>query len=430
MAAFLVIQAARFGDLVQTKRLLLTLAERGEVHLALDAGLAPLARLLFPFAELHELAVHGKPKAQALAHNAKVLARWRAMRFDAVYNCNFSGTTAAMCRVFDPLQVFGYRPEAGGISRSPWARLTFRLSERRALAALNLVDFWAHFTDQPILPPRVNPVASPGGQGLGVVLAGRESRRSLPVPVLAEVVRTAFGAMGGPRVVLLGSKAEQPAAHQLLRRLPAKMLDKVEDLSGKTDWPALVDAVTGLDALISPDTGIMHLAAHLGAPVLAFFLSSAWLHETGPYGEGHYVWQTARSCGPCLETAPCPYDVACGQPLAQVELLRSLAAVLARVKSGLPAAGGTANTQAQSYPPLAADLQLWRTGMDALGAQPHLLAGDDPHAVQRQYVRNFLAARLHLPMADGSAILAPQAPNLDEWLYNDADWMLPPGRYC
>ena len=426
MPKFLVIQAARFGDLVQTKRLLLTLALRGEVHLAVDASLVPLARVLYPFAELHALSVHGRPQAEALARNTAVLIRWQGLHFEAVYNCNFSGTTAALCRVFEAEQVQGYRPESGGISRSPWARLGFRLSERRALATLNLVDFWAHFAPEPVASHRVNPVAAPGGRGLGVVLAGRESRRSLPVPVLAEVVRTAFGAMGGPRVRLLGSKAEQPAARQLMRHLPGKMLDRVEDCSGKTDWPALVDAVDGLDALITPDTGIMHLGAHLGAPVLGFFLSSAWLHETGPYGEGHYVWQTARTCGPCLETAPCPYDVACGQPLAQVELLRSIAAVLARLKSGAPSAAA----QAESWPPLLADLQLWRTGMDALGTLPHLLAGSDPYARERSYVRDFLAARLHLPMLDESAALAPQAPNLDEWLYNDADWMLPPGRYC
>ena len=426
MPKFLVIQAARFGDLVQTKRLLLTLALRGEVHLAVDASLVPLARVLYPFAELHVLSVHGRPQAEALARNTAVLIRWQGLRFEAVYNCNFSGTTAALCRVFEAEQVQGYRPESGGISRSPWARLGFRLSERRALATLNLVDFWAHFAPEPVASHRVNPVAAPGGRGLGVVLAGRESRRSLPVPVLAEVVRTAFGAMGGPRVRLLGSKAEQPAARQLMRHLPGKMLDRVEDCSGKTDWPALVDAVDGLDALITPDTGIMHLGAHLGVPVLGFFLSSAWLHETGPYGEGHYVWQTARTCGPCLETAPCPYDVACGQPLAQVELLRSIAAVLARLKSGAPSAAA----QAESWLPLPAELQLWRTGMDALGTLPHLLAGSDPHARERSYVRDFLAARLHLPMLDESAALAPQAPNLDEWLYNDADWMLPPGRYC
>ena len=63
MPKFLVIQAARFGDLVQTKRLLLSLALRGEVHLAVDASLVPLARVLFPFAEPHALSVHGSPVA-------------------------------------------------------------------------------------------------------------------------------------------------------------------------------------------------------------------------------------------------------------------------------------------------------------------------------------------------------------------------------
>ena len=179
------------------------------------------------------------------------------MSFDAVYNCNFSGATAALCRVFEPEHVLGYRPENGGIARSPLARVAFRLSEKRALSPLNLVDYWAHFAADPVPAGAVNPPASSGGQGLGVVLAGRESRRSLPVPVLAEVVRAAYEALGGPGVFLLGSAAEQPAARQLLRRLPPKMLRSVQDLSGKTDWPALADAVSGLDALITPDTGIM-----------------------------------------------------------------------------------------------------------------------------------------------------------------------------
>lgn len=427
MPKFLVIQAARFGDLVQTKRLLLSLALRGEVHLAVDAGLVPLAKVLFPFAEPHALSVHGSPEAEALARNTAVLIRWQGLRFDAVYNCNFSGTTAALCRIFEAEQVHGYRPEPGGISRSPWARLAFRLSERRALAPLNLVDFWAHFAPEPVEAHRVNPAATPGGRGLGVVLAGRESRRSLPVPVLAEVVRTAFGAMGGPPVFLLGSAAEKPAARQLMRQLPAKILPAVQDLSGKTDWPALVHAVDELDALITPDTGIMHLSAHLGVPVLAFFLSSAWQHETGPYGEGHHVWQTSRSCGPCLESAPCPYNVACGQPLAQVDLLRSLVAVLGAVKAGLSSAAAGE----KQWPSLAADLQLWRTGFDALGAQPQLLAGHDAHAAERQYVREFLAARRHLALnLTGSTLAAPPPAELEQWLCNDADWMLPPGRYC
>lgn len=424
MAATLVLQAARFGDLVQTKRLLLSLATRGEVHLAVDESLVPLAHLLYPFAEIHGLSVHGSPAGGGLEKNFKVLSRWKSTAFDAVFNCNFSGLTAALCRVFNPEIVQGYRPESGGVMRSPWARLGFRLSEKRSLSPLNLVDFWAHFMEAPLSPSAVNPVAISGGQGLGVVLAGRESRRSLPIPVLAEITRVAFGALGGPRVRLLGSVSEQSAARRLLRHLPARMLDRVEDMSGKTDWPALMDAVRGLDALITPDTGIMHLGAHVGAPVLAFFLSSAWQHETGPYGEGHHVWQASRQCSPCLESSSCPYGVVCAVPFSRVEILRSLAAVAERLKSGQSDA-------ADGMPPLPDDMQLWRTELDALGARPALLVGEDTDAGRREEVRAFLAKRLHISAMHYRNDQPPGLfPDMGAWLYDDKDWMLPSGRYC
>ena len=422
MAEFLVIQAARFGDLVQTKRLLLSLATRGSVHLAVDTGLVPLAQRLFPFAIVYALAIHGQPNATALEMNRKILSRWRHMCFDAVYNCNFSGLTTALCRIFSPETVYGYRPENGGITRSPWTRLAFRLSTKRMLTPLNLVDFWAHFTDNPVPPASVNPSAKPEGRGIGIVLAGRESRRSLPIPVLARLTQTAFGALNGPKVFLFGTKTEQPAARQLLRELPAKMFDLVHDLSGKTDLTSLVDAVAGLDILLTPDTGIMHLAAHLGVPVQAFFLSSAWLHETGPYGKGHHVWQSTQQCAPCLECAHCPYNVCCGTPFTEEKMLRILANAILHASFN--------NPQQSQLPhkvsPIPAGLQLWYTTTDTLGAKPVLLAGEDPHAAHRNAIRAFLATQVHLPWKEHDVLPS----NIQEWLCHDADWMLPQGRYC
>lgn len=408
MAVFLVIQAARFGDLVQSKRLVLTLARRGTVHLAVDAALADLARLLYPFAVVHGLALHGTPTASGLEANKKVLATWRTTHFDAVCNCNFSGLTAALCRIFPQERVHGYRWDAGGIVRSPWARTGFLLSRKRCASPLNLVDFWAHFAPEPLPAHAVNPPARRGGQGLGVVLSGREARRSLPAAVLANVVTTAFGALGGTDIRLLGTAAEQPTARRLLRLLPGHVRSRVRDLSGKTDWAGLSHALAGLDALISPDTGSMHLAAHLGVPVLAFFLSSAWCHETGPYGQGHHVWQAAPPCAPCLESAPCPHGTTCLLPFERRELLRSVAAVLA---------------QTLSVPDPGSGLQIWRTGVDALGAAPRLIAGEDAHAPARAQARAFCAQSLRLPPCT-------QQKSDDPWPVDDTDWMLPPWRYC
>ena len=423
MANILVIQAARFGDLVQSKRLIQSLQARGTLHLAVDGSLAPLARLLYPGIIVHPFAFHGHAEAAALAKNLPAMAELSALAPDLVYNCNFSRLTGALCRLFAPQTVIGYRPadaSDGGLLRSPWARLAFQLSRRRRISPLNLVDFWAWFAPSPVAPELVNPAARPGGRGLGVALSGREARRSLPVPVLGEVVKTLAGLLGNPRIVLLGSASESPAAHKLLRELPPRMAAQVEDLSGKTDWQGLVDAVSGLDVLVTPDTGLMHLGAHLGVPVLAFFLSSAWCHETGPYGLGHTIWQAAPACAPCLESAACPHNVAC----LEVFRDRGFPRLLARVFGG------------QDAPALPPGLQCWQSGLDGLGARLRLLGGEDPDAFLRGSTRAILAEWLGLPPGavalpePSTAAQSAGLARLHEALLPDPEWMLPQGRYA
>lgn len=412
MSDFLVLQAARFGDLVQTKRLICTLVQRGQVHLAVDTSLVPIACLLYPKAIVHGLHLHGSLDADALTQNRRIFDQWQHIDFQNIYNCNFSLLTSAICRLFDLERVVGYRPTATGIERSSWARMAFRISEKRLFSPLNLVDFWGHFVPDPIPAIDLNPPARGGGQGLGVVLAGRESRRSLPLPLLAAVLQTVFGLMGGPQIRLLGTQTERPAARKLLRLLPVKMHDRVEDLSGKTDWPGLVLALRGLDAIITPDTGIMHLAAHLGVPVLAFFLSSAWCHETGPYGEGHHVWQAVCSCSPCLENIYCPHETGCLKAFSPEGLLRSLAWVL----------------QKQKYPSDMPDgLQIWRSGHDRLGGLFFLLGGNDDRSMERAAVRDILYDFLQLPRSLQHRVTDD---TLRSWLCPDIEWMLPPGRYA
>lgn len=422
MPRYLVIQSARLGDLVQTRRLLLTLAGRGETHLAVDAGLAPLARVLYPFAHVHALPLYTADAARAAREIGEVLHTWHDLDFSAVYNCNYSSAGTSLCRLFPPELVHGYRPGRGGPERSPWARRAFRLTDHRACSSLNLVDYWGYFTASPLAPAEVNPPARGGGRGLGVVLAGRESRRSLPVPLLARIVRTMHDLMGGPRVWLLGSAQERPAARRLLRELPGRMLDHVEDLSGRTDLPALVEAVRGLDRLVTPDTGIMHLAAALGVPVLAFFLSSALAHETGPYGVGHTVVQAdGLPCLPCLESAPCPFGVRCLRPFEEEGLLGALPALLdGRASERLP--GG---------------LQGWASDLDALGGVLRLVAGEDRlsglrRAIRRELARGTDAAAAFEPAGDraDAAPAAEAEESARRWLRADSDWMLPPRRYC
>lgn len=411
-----VVQIARFGDLVQTGRLVLSLAERGDVHLVVEEDLVPLASAIFPSAIVHGLRILAPDAGEVRTSLARLQSELRDADADAVYNANFSPLSAALCRGFPPEIVHGYRPYPGGVAKSSWVRLAFALTARRRHASLNLVDFWGRFAPDPIAPERVNPVPHPGGKGVAVVLAGQASPRSLPVGTLGDIVATVFRGMEGPRLTLLGTKTQQPLARGLLRHLPARIADRTENLCGRTDWPGLVAALQGLDAAICPDTGVMHLAARLGVPVLAFFLASAWCHETGPYGVGHHVWQAQAPCAPCLESRPCPRAVSCAGPFAARDLLRSVTSV---VTGGKPADPGEG-------------LSLWKSRLDALGCLLEPLAGIDDDAARRGIVREVLGYFAGLGDACAMRGDAPDAAlreSVYAMAYRDADVALPKWRY-
>lgn len=409
MTRFLVLQLARFGDLVQTGRLLRTLIRRagetaGEVHLVVDHGLAPLARRLYPGAAVHALAAHaagGRAAADVLAGRS-VLAELAKLDFAAVHCCNFSPMAMAVAAMFPPEIQRGYRFHAGQPDKDGWLRLVFRLARDRRGAGINLADIWAHLADDPLPAREVNPPAAPGGRGVGVALAGRVGRRSVPPEVLAPLVRTLFHASGGKGLFLFGTADQAPAARALLRRLDPVCREACRDLTGATDLPGLAEAFVGLDALLTPDTGAMHLAAALGVPVTALFLSSAWCHETGPYGSGHRVWQAVTECAPCLESAPCPHGLACLGPLADP--------VLARLFAG----------SAKASPP--AGLVGYETDCDELGVLCRPVAGADPTEAGRLAVRAVVARRLGLaaPLVPGGQDTLAQALTLE------TDWTLPP----
>ncbi len=401
MTDYLVFQLARFGDLVQTKRLLLSLAALSDirVHLVVDRSLGGLARRIYPFTLVHEMCCHGgnRSEAEVLAENAAVFAELKSLHPERVFTLNFSGLSFAISSLFDPDTVRGYKRANGQNLRSRWCRMALHWTGQRRISPLNLEDFWAYFADAPIAPDQVNPHALPAGAGeIGVVVAGREARRSLPLEVLLPCLEGIWTALGGPRVSLIGSGSERLAARRLIRHASPALSRRIRDLSGQTTLEDLVDIFSGLDAVVSPDTGAMHLAAHVGTPVRAFFLSSAWVFETGPYGEGHRIWQAARSCAPCLESAPCPYAVSCLRPFAEAKL---------RTPAG----------RAGDWPENLVEME---SALDALGVTYRPVRGEYAEDVARLRARTTLAGAL------GLAYGTPD-PSISGQLMRESDWILP-----
>lgn len=408
MRKVLVIQLARFGDLIQTKRLIASLSAQGdEVHLCLDHSLAGLAKLVYPQCAIHAITAHASgldacSGAMAiLIDNRKIFARLQDETFDAIYNLNLSGLNYRLASLFDPDSVYGYASFNGQDRVSFWPSLAMRWSRERRLA-LNLVDFWAGYAPQLLAPDQVNPPAKPRGGGLGVVMAGRESRRSLPADILARIITTLASQGNIQRLVLLGSTSEQHVARSILRTLPKKISNIAEDFTGKTDWKGLIDIVSGLDSIITPDTGTMHLAAHLGVPVTAFFLSSAWCFETGPYGLGHTVYQAVTDCLPCLETKHCPYEVKCLHPFATDQMLRYLS-----------------TRKPEHCPEGILDL---RSSFDDLGLIFSASTGKDSQAERRAAFRSFIAP--HVPVLK-TAKHEQFAHEFAVSYYLERDWMVP-----
>lgn len=308
----LIVQLARLGDVLQSARLVESLRCEGDVHMAVDASLAGIARLAYPGVTVHGVDL----SPTGFASNACLFAALAGIGFEAVYNLNHSGLNRAMARLFPPEVVRGYRCVDGQFERDLWMRLALRWTMNRPSSPLNLVDFWGLLARNPVPPEAVNPPATARKGPLGVALAGRHARRSLPPRLLAPAVQVLWERMNGPDIWLLGDKSERLAGRELLSLLPAAVGQRTLNLAGRTNLADVYERVSTLGCLLTPDTGLMHMAARLGVPVQGVFLSSALAMETGPYGLGHTVWQAACPCSPCLETAPCTADMACLNPFA------------------------------------------------------------------------------------------------------------------
>ena len=106
----------------------------------------------------------------------------------------------------------------------------------------------------------------------------------------------------GVRMVFTGSRGDANAVEKILSqtRFPAQVLN----LAGRTDLGELAALFSLADLVISPDTGPMHLAAAVKAPLIALFGPTApW--RTGPYGTGQIILRKALSCSPCFRKK-CP----------------------------------------------------------------------------------------------------------------------------
>lgn len=99
----------------------------------------------------------------------------------------------------------------------------------------------------------------------------------------------------GYQVVFTGSREDGAMIDEIVYWNNAPMIR----LDGQTTLKTLAALYRFCRAVITTDTGPMHLAAAVGTPVVALFGPTApW--RTGPYGDGHVVVRAGLSCSPCF----------------------------------------------------------------------------------------------------------------------------------
>jgi lipopolysaccharide heptosyltransferase II len=107
----------------------------------------------------------------------------------------------------------------------------------------------------------------------------------------------------GYAVWILGSPNDRDIAKALIDALPSSA-PGVVDLTGRTDLGTAIDLMSVASIVISNDSGLMHAAAAVDAPLVALFGSSSPAY-TPPMSARARVARIDIACSPCFKRE-CP----------------------------------------------------------------------------------------------------------------------------
>ena len=162
-------------------------------------------------------------------------------------------------------------------------------------------------------------LAAAGSDGAPLVLlAPGASAPARRYPRYAEVV--AGLREQGARVVVVGTASEQSLVEQVSGGVNAVV--------GQLDVPALVAAVAAADAVVTNNSGSMHLADAVGTPSVVLFAGTETLGQYAPRGGWTTPLNRPTTCTPCRGFT-CPYAQEC----LDIEPAEVVAATVAQLGS-------------------------------------------------------------------------------------------------
>jgi heptosyltransferase-1 len=330
MPRALVIQLARLGDLLQSLPVITELHARYpdmQFDLLCPSHLSEVGRLLPGIEKVLEwdgaawqrraLAAQDL-RAEHLMEVDATLMALAPDRYDCAYVLNqhrralVAGSLLAR-KVKGPLL---HGPL--GETLTPWAAYVRDVAQRRLGQRVHLADAFCGLCgvsppgyvvklDPPAvqLSDDLEPIGKHGAPWIALIVGAGETERFVPTEVWRRLMTSFLTSMPKGRVVLVGTERERAAEIQAL--LPASALGRIWDTTGRTSLGQLAAIFARCHRVIGSDTGPLHLAAALGRPVIGWYFARARVHETGPYGFHHVVWQAEEMRG---ETWPVDETIA------------------------------------------------------------------------------------------------------------------------
>src|SRR5438067_936198 len=132
----------------------------------------------------------------------------------------------------------------------------------------------------------------------------------------------AISAQAKTQWILFGTKKDRAIGETIA----AALGDNCSNRIGQTTLDELIEELRGCRALLTNDTGTMHLATLLGVPVAAIF-GSTEPALTGPLGNGHVIIRHHVECSPCF-LRECPIDFRCMKTVTVPEVVDAVMSIL------------------------------------------------------------------------------------------------------
>jgi len=130
-----------------------------------------------------------------------------------------------------------------------------------------------------------------------------------------------ISAQSNAKWILFGTDKDKVAGDTISTALGENCVNRI----GQTTLGELIEELRGCRALLTNDTGTMHLAKLLGVPVVAIF-GSTEPALTGPFGHGHAILRHHVECSPCF-LRECPIDFRCMKEITVQEVVNAVMSI-------------------------------------------------------------------------------------------------------